>query len=92
MLFKNGFLVLRGATGGASLHALLSALAGFARARKTTNSSCVSGDSLGCVEGPGTCGREAIDCTRPGGLKLKISANLFSSRLCEDSSGSRSKH
>ena len=31
--FKNGFLVLRGATGGASWHALQSALAGSARAR-----------------------------------------------------------
>ena len=27
------------------------------------------------------CGREAIDCTHSGGLELKISANLFSSRL-----------
>ena len=43
----NGFVALRGAAGAAIWHALLSALAGSARARETTNSSCVSGDSLG---------------------------------------------
>ena len=38
------------------------------------------------------CGREVIDCIHSGGLKLKISVNRLSSRLCEGSSGSSSKH
>jgi hypothetical protein len=31
------------------------------------------------------CGREVIDCIHSGGLKLKISVDRLSSRLCEGS-------
>ena len=85
---ENGFVVLRGATGGARWHALRSALAGPAGVRWSISLRWWST----WVEGPGTYGRSSVGCIRSGGLKLDISANRFSSRLCAGSSGSRSKH